>query len=153
MERTGTWRVLGTPRVEVAFPSGIFIGASRWSAYAAEFLRTQAGPVNLEAWIDDAYSIWAAQTAPPLVNAVSEQPADNPALRDALTYLRNWDFAYDRASIAASIFDRWMSIYLDTTGVLPDSAASGGSDPAGGRRRDSGPAEHGGRGDGGGWKK
>ena len=124
MERTGTWRTLGTPRVEVALPSGIFIGASRWSAYAAEFLRTQAGPVNLEAWIDDAYSIWAAQTAPPLVNAISEQPADHPALRDALTYLRNWDFAYDRASIAASIFDRWMSIYLDTTGVLPDSATS-----------------------------
>ena len=124
MERSGTWRILGTPRVEVAFPSGIFIGASRWSAYAAEFLSTQGGPVNLEAWIDDAYSIWAAQTAPPLVNAVSEQPADDDALRDALTYLRNWDFAYDRASIAASIFDRWMSIYLDTTGALPDSAAS-----------------------------
>ena len=125
MERTGAWQTLGTPPVEIAFPSGIFIGTSRWSAYTAEFLRTQAsGPVNLEARIDDAYSIWAAQTAPPLVQVVSEQPADDPAFRDALTYLRNWDFAYDRASIAASIFDRWMSIYLDTTGTLPDSTAS-----------------------------
>ncbi len=131
MERTGTWRVLGSPRVEVSFPSGILVGASRWSAYAAEFLRTQAsGTVNLETWIDDAFSIWAAQTAPPLVKAVSAQPLDAPALLDALTYLRNWDFSYDRASIAASIFDRWMAIYHDTTGVLPDFAGPDSAEAA-----------------------
>ncbi len=120
MERTGVWRVLGAPVVEVPLPAGVFVGSTRWSAYAAELLRTQeSGPVRLQAWIDDAYSIWAAQTAPPLIDALGATASEDAPLGEALTYLRNWDFSYDRASIAASLFDTWMAIYRHTTGALP----------------------------------
>jgi len=124
VDRDGTWRVLGTPPALESFPTGVFVGTSPWSRYAAEFLRTQAtGSVQLASWIDDAYSIWAAQTAPPLANSTGPLALNSLALRDAVTYLRNWDYTYDRASIAASIFDRWMRTYLETTGTLPVAAA------------------------------
>ena len=123
--RDGQWRVLGQPSVDEPLPAGRFVGTTRWAAYAAELLRTQEdGAVPLETWIADAYSIWAAQTAPPLIEAAgfSAVPEDKPR-RDALTYLRNWDFGYDRASIAASIFDTWMTHYRDATGRLPEPTA------------------------------
>ncbi len=122
INRDGLWRILGAPRLEVPLPSGVFVGTSPWARYGAKFLQNQAsGPVPLVSWIDDAFSLWAAQTAPPLVRTVETFPTDAPAFQDAVTYLRNWDYTYDRASIAASIFDRWMERYLDTNGALPDS--------------------------------
>ena len=120
VNRDGSWQVLGTPHVEIALPSGVFVGTSPWSTFAAEFLQGQGGgPVELESWIDDAFSIWASETAPPLVGALDALQITSPALRDAITYLKNWDYTYDRASIAASIFDRWMTAYFDATGSLP----------------------------------
>ena len=120
MSRDGNWQILGSPQVEITLPSGIFVGSSSWSTHAAEFLENQGtGPVQLESWIDDAFSIWAAKNAPPLVGALDALQTPSSALRDAITYLKNWDYTYDRASIAASIFDRWMRAYLDATGSLP----------------------------------
>lgn len=127
--RDGSWRVLGTPAVRTELPGGLFAGESAWARYAAELLQTQdAAPADLQRWITDAYSVWAAEQAPPLVAALGRTPLETPALRDALTYLRNWDFSYDEASIAASIFDTWLAFYRDTTNTLPvlpaDSAAA-----------------------------
>ncbi len=124
LTRGGTWSVLGTPPVVETLPAGVFVGSTRWSRFAAELLRTQEPDrVAVRTWIADAYSTWAAQTAPPLVGAVGIPSSAAPPLRDALTYLRNWDFAYDRASIGASIFDTWMTLYRQHTGGLPAPAA------------------------------
>ena len=38
----------------------------------------------------------------------------NAAARDALTYLRNWDYSYNKSSIGATIFESWLR-------AMPDS--------------------------------
>lgn len=115
----GSWSTLGAPPVSESLQEGQFIAASPWAAYAAELLRTQdPGEALLRTWIDDTYSVWAARTAPGLLSHLTSIDSTTAA-DEALTYLRNWDFAYDRSSIAASIFDTWLSFYQDTTGALP----------------------------------
>jgi acyl-homoserine lactone acylase PvdQ len=84
-------------------------------------LRTQESEqIQLNRLIDDAYSTWAAQTAPYLIGLLAPGLPDEAPLRDAHTYLRNWDFSYDEASIAASIFDTWLATYRSAYGQLPD---------------------------------
>ena len=122
LDRSGEARILGAPLVAVRTPTGPFIGATEWSRYAAALLETQETVADLDVWLDDAYSVWAAQTAPPLVTLLERANFEEGAAREALTYLRNWDFTYDASSIAASIFDTWLALYQDTTYALPQPA-------------------------------
>ncbi|GIV62295.1 MAG: hypothetical protein KatS3mg044_1161 [Rhodothermaceae bacterium] len=56
--------------------------------------------------------------------AVARAPDLPPLLQDGLAYLRNWNHAYDRASIAASIFDTWVRTFYDRTHRWPEPADS-----------------------------
>ncbi len=92
---------------------GVLVGNTRWTAFLAERLaRGAAGP-------DDPYSVWAERLAPAMIASLTDGPPLPDALGEGLTYLRNWNFSYDGASIAASIFDTWMGRYRETTGRLP----------------------------------
>jgi hypothetical protein len=74
-------------------------------------------------------SAWAAQLAPDMLASIDslsrtrsgtftyEERTD--VFGRAIRYLRNWNFAYDRASIGASIFDTWVALYRQETGRLP----------------------------------
>ena len=115
MNQLGQWRVLGAPPVRTTLPSGMLVGIAPWSRHVGDFLAEQDGePIAIEQWIEDSFSAWAAATAPLLVQAVSNSP--NPPA-SALTYLRNWDFAFDQASIGASIFAQWMETYQHIYGA------------------------------------
>jgi hypothetical protein len=122
LTRDGTIRVLGTPPLTEPLPTGVFVGNTSWAAYAADLLQNQESDhVQLGVLIDDAYSTWAAQMAPPLIGLLQPVLPDEAPLRDAHTYLRNWDFSYDEASIGASIFDTWLAMYQSTYGSLPET--------------------------------
>lgn len=122
LTREGNIRVLGTPDLVEQLPTGVFVGNTSWAAYAADLLQNQESDrVQLGVLIDDAYSTWAAQIAPPLIGLLQPALPDEASLRDAHTYLRNWDFAYDEASIGASIFDTWLATYRSSYGSLPEA--------------------------------
>lgn len=124
LSNSGAVDVLGSPDVTYRTEQAVFIGNTRWSAYAAhrlDSLITNPAPgATPRDLLDDRHSTWAAQLAPPMVEAVASIPDQPPIVVEAITYLRNWDFAYDRASIAASIFDTWVTAYRDSVGSLPD---------------------------------
>jgi len=120
LTRDGEIRVLGTPYLMEQLPSGVFVGNTSWASYAADLLQNQESDhVQLGVLIDDAYSTWAAQVAPPLIGLLQPGLPDEAPLRDAHTYLRNWDFSYDEASIGASIFDTWLATYRNMYDRLP----------------------------------
>lgn len=119
----GTTEVLGAPGLVHRFPGGVLVANSPWTAYAAAYLDSlarQPGALFLEQPYSEAtFSPWAARLAPRMIEAAGSIPDQPRLVSEALTYLRNWDFRYDRASIAASIFDTWVSLYQDSTGALP----------------------------------
>lgn len=119
---SGNWTVLGSPPTTTSLPGGVFVGRAPWAQRQAEglhaLLRTSAsGPSE---WSIRDSSTWAAQVVPPLLSAVAplDRPGAPPLLRDAVTYLRNWDASFDRSSIGASLFDVWMRSYRRTHGAL-----------------------------------
>ncbi len=118
-------RVLGSPAVVRNLPGGTFAGSHPWSTYVADRLTLLNGDstaVSATGLLTDAYSTWAAELAPPVIATLGGPDDVEENLRDASAYLRSWDFRYDPASIAASIFERWMEAYRENTGALPDLA-------------------------------
>ncbi|WP_456428844.1 penicillin acylase family protein [Rhodocaloribacter sp.] len=117
LDARGEVHVLGRPRMLHHIGDGVLIGHTRWTAFLAERLADDlsrdAGGRN------DAYSAWAAKLAPAMIATLLEAPPLPDKLDEGLTYLRNWNFVYDRTSIAASIFDTWMRLYREATGHLP----------------------------------
>lgn len=116
-------RVLGRPAVVRDLRDGTFIGGHPRSEYVAERLALWPADslgVYSPALLDDAYSSWAAELAPPLVATLGEPGDVDGDLREASAYLRGWNFRYVPASIAASIFDVWMAVHQQKTGALPD---------------------------------
>lgn len=101
------------------------VGHSEWITSIAESVAAwtpdEDGPASV---MDDTYSMWAATLAPDMISAARSIPEPSRPVRDALTYLRNWDFRYDDASIAATIFDVWVGRYRDSTGVDPSVTAA-----------------------------
>lgn len=73
---------------------------------------------------DETRSSWAESIAPDMIAAARSIPEPPRPVRDALTYLRNWDYRYDDANIAATIFDLWVGRYRDSTGVDPQITAA-----------------------------
>jgi hypothetical protein len=122
LDTSDTWTVTGRPLVSVTFPDGTFVGASPWSRYAAQRLQTlmaEEALVDPASWSVDTQSPWASLLAPALLDALSPPVSPTPAFEEALTYLLNWDFAYDRPSIGASLFEMWLTTYQSATGTLP----------------------------------
>ncbi|MDX1429983.1 MAG: penicillin acylase family protein, partial [Rhodothermales bacterium] len=78
-------------------------------------------------WFNDTYSTWASEVVPMLVEAASDSAA-GPMVQDAISYLRNWDFTFDRASIAASILNVWAEIALELEGSWPSLGSDGVSE-------------------------
>ena len=126
VSRDGSRSVIGNPRIVANAGGGLFVGNSVWSAQAAtrldSLLRAPEQPIDPARLRTDHRSTWAARLAPPLVNAAIAVPDQSSPVAEALAYLRNWDFSYDRASIAASIFDTWMTAYRDSLHTLPEPA-------------------------------
>ncbi len=123
MTADGAWNVAGNPRTVESYEHGILAGNTSWSRYLAQALNALPpggrAPGGEPLWLNNFYSPWAAELAPALIASVDSVPGKSGIVQDALTYLNNWDYTYDRASIAASIFDMWISLYRDSTGALP----------------------------------
>ena len=107
MARTGEWSVLGSPEVIRLPGNGVLVGLSPASAYVSEFLGEHE-TVDIESWLSEAYSSWAARITPLLLQAVADGNDTSTGLRSALTYLQNWDYSYTGASIAPSILEAWI---------------------------------------------
>lgn len=121
---SGAAQVLGDPAVVVDFAGGLLVGNAPWARYVAARLDSltrpaRTRPAPLADLLLDFHSPWAEATAPPLVTAATAIPNQPELVVEALTYLRNWDYDYSRSSIGASIFDTWVALYRDSTGVLP----------------------------------
>ena len=119
----GSTMVLGQPLVNVNFPGGSLVSNNSWATSVADRLATlltdeQSGP-DPSGFRDNLTSSWAASLAPLMTRDAIAVPNQPGMVTEALAYLRNWDFAYDRASIAASIFETWVSAYRDSLGRMP----------------------------------
>ncbi len=137
MDSAGALAVLGRPQVTERFAGGLLVGNARWARFLADALAARADPqgrANVAAWADDDSSAWAARLVPAMLASLDslarpESGAPNTdesagVFGEAVTYLRNWDFRYDRASIGAAVFDTWVRAYRDTTGRRPTPADS-----------------------------
>ena len=123
LSRDGSASVLGQPVVSIEMPEGSLISNNRWAAPVADRLatlladpRSDPDPSRLR---DDLTSSWAAGLAPQMTRDAIAVPNQPGMVTEALAFMRNWDFAYDRASIAASIFETWVSAYRDSLGRMP----------------------------------
>ncbi len=119
----GTVRVLGQPAFSYTWQHGVLVGSTFWTSSLAARLealsRQAADGVHPVAWMDDAVSPWAADLAPVLIQQLTRRAILDPLVTDALAYLRNWNFAYDGPSIAAPVFDAWLTELRQQTGRLP----------------------------------
>jgi len=101
------------------------VGHPRWAPHLYDrlvSLTSGLDSLGAASLFDDAVSTWAAEIAPPLIEDAGDRISVPPAVAEAMAYLRSWDFNYDDASIAASIFDRWLITYYEQTGRMPDAA-------------------------------
>ena len=119
LTKDATWTLLGSPPEVHSFHDGLLIGASEWTYYQASRINQilQAPiPASPDHWPKDCVNTWADEKARFLVNdyLLRRSPPLKPSYKDALTYLRNWDYAYDKSSIGATIFESWLR-------TLPDS--------------------------------
>ncbi len=80
------------------------IGYTPWPPYVTK--RLLQSPHGWE----DTFSLWAAQELPDLLSQV-DSTHSSPQMRQALTFLRNWDFRYRANEVAPSIFDTWILIH------------------------------------------
>ena len=139
VSENGSVHITGAP-LFVTRDAGITaISNNSWSAMAAKRLTERATkePKTLEnpATVHDLRSTWAADITPRLIETISAGEADKRSalVTDALTYLLNWEYTFNEASIPATIMDTWASLYFDSTGTLPnlwsDSTAANQSTP------------------------
>jgi hypothetical protein len=124
VDRSGAWRVIGTPAVVETVAGGVLVGRSHWAREQARSLRarlretTQPDPAHGS--VSDS-STWAAQILSAALPSLAPlRDTSTPMLlRDALTYLRNWNATFDRSSIGAAVFAAWMRQYRTLTGSRP----------------------------------
>jgi hypothetical protein len=119
----GGWTVMGDPPVAERFDRGVLIGQSSWARSQARILRGQldaTAMASVEQLSARDSSAWAARRiSSALPFLLLTAPADTTLLSEAITYLRNWDSAYDRASIGASVFESWLVTHRTATDSLP----------------------------------
>ena len=120
LQPDGSWRVSGSPPVQQPLANGVMIGQTRWAEYLGTYLDTLSSrpAPDVAAWPDDCHSAWAAEHAPSLIASIDsvDQQVPSNQMQEAITYLRNWNYAYDQSSIAASVFDTWAALYQEQTG-------------------------------------
>jgi hypothetical protein len=135
VDAAGTWSVHGSPPVVERSAKTVVVGGSRWARYQADGLRARqrTGAGTPAQWSASDSSAWAGSLLPRMVPDLTPLSGRNPVLDDALSYLRNWDHAYDPASIGAVLFEQWMQVYRTEIGRLP--VASDSAFFAGPRRR------------------
>lgn len=110
MDSEGQWTVRGTPPVVATGPRSVLVGHSRWASQAARTLHdgTHASPA---AWSTATKSPWARTLLPTLLPDLAPLSDASPLLEEALSYLRNWNHRFERASIGAALFAEWMRAY------------------------------------------
>ena len=112
------WSILGNPPFIHPLKSGILIGGTSWSRYQASRLNAllvEPSTSDPAYWPQDCHNDWAEEQATFLLEEyLLRRISFDDEYSDALTYLRNWDFAYTPSSIGAIIFDSWLQ-------ELPDS--------------------------------
>ncbi len=112
----GRWHLLGHPPVVEPLNDGVLIGQTRWHQWIAHRLRDLPLP---PAFPDDAHSSWAHQQLATLLPVLDPLRFTDTLSHEAYTLLRNWDATYNAASLGATIFDYWISRYLESGGMLP----------------------------------
>lgn len=112
----------GVPSVVATSGGAVALGPEDWVEPLAErlsVLQTQADSIGATVVMDDVRSAWAESLVPSMVSAAASIPDPPPSVDEALSYLRNWNYEYDGANIAASIFDEWIGLYRDSLEFLP----------------------------------
>jgi len=118
------WSTSGRPPVQKPVPGGVMIGRTPWTGLQARALDErlqETGMPQPGRWSASDSSSWAAGLLPRMVEAIAPLEEGPPVLRDATTYLRNWNGVYDGASIGATVFDRLIRAYRTEIGRLPSS--------------------------------
>jgi penicillin G amidase len=123
VNRDGSWSVTGSPRHVISIDGGVVVSNDLLApglARSVDFIddREPNAPGS-QRWPADTYSAWAAEVLPGMLAGVDSLFRGNRGVDAALPYLRNWDYRFDRTSIAATIFDRWISRFYQMTGRLP----------------------------------
>lgn len=113
LDSTGNWAVQGEPNVVERGPETILVGNSPWAQHQSDGLQglAKVSPVDPERWSARDSSTWAAGLLPRLVPDLSPLEGTDSTYDDALSYLRNWNFVYEPASIGAVLFEEWMRAY------------------------------------------
>ena len=135
VDTSGTWTVRGQPPVVETRDRAVLVGRSAWAASQARALQAHsaAAPPAPEQWSRNDLSAWAGATLPRMLPDLAPLSGTAPLIDEALSYLRNWNHAYERASIGAVLYEEWMRAYRAEIGRVP-----GGEAPAymaGPRRR------------------
>lgn len=124
VDATGRRRVYGTPPFDLSLTGGgRMVGVSDWLPQQAAAL--QALPRSTlrtpSAWVRHDSSTWAGaqlqRRLPALVPFADTSVAEG--LRNAHTYLRNWNLRFHASSIGATVFEQWM--HEAAPFALPDS--------------------------------
>jgi hypothetical protein len=122
LQSDGEWAVLGDPPVVERFDNSVLVGQTGWAQSQARSLSAQLdtpAPPPVSALSASDSSTWAARGAASVMPfLLTASPADS-LVREATTYLRNWDYTYDRASIGASVFETWLRAHRTVTDSLP----------------------------------
>lgn len=118
VDAQGTWTVHGQPPVVEERNGTVLIGHPPWSQYQADVLDAQrrTGPLSPAHWSQHDSSAWAGAVLPNALPDLAPPSDTAPVLDDALSYLRNWDHVYERASIGAVVFEQWMQTYQSAIG-------------------------------------
>ena len=122
----GNWTVQGEPSIVERSPGSILVGGSDWSHHKADVLRAHRTSPSFDParWSRSDSSSWAGALLSRLLPALDPLSGTAPVLDDALSYLRNWDHAYEPASIGAVVFEQWMRAYRAEIGRLPVASDS-----------------------------
>ncbi|PEN12876.1 hypothetical protein CRI94_12800 [Longibacter salinarum] len=94
------------------------VGRSAWTHTVAHALGNQRDRRAMVETQSDT-SAWAGHVMRDALPNLRVLRPTSPYLREALTYLRNWDANYERASIGASLFETWMDEYRRDIGTIP----------------------------------
>ena len=128
----GSATVLGSPPVQRTVPGGLFVAADSAAHFAADRLDMLLGQANSTSGraespdphtlVLDPFSPWAASITPRIIEQLGHRDSLDASIKDAYAFLHGWDYRYDRGSIAASLFEGWMTEYRNKVGRLPTTA-------------------------------
>jgi hypothetical protein len=124
LQSNGGWTVLGNPPVVARSDDKILVGQTDWARSQARSLEAQlrldaTRSPAIEMLSESDSSTWAARGTRSAMPFLLMPSSEDSLVREATTYLRNWDYAYDRASIGASVFETWLRTHRTETDSLP----------------------------------